>query len=122
MMRTVRLIDTTLIEKSKTKAYNEGDSKKQINDTIRGIEAEPSVTMAELNFNELFEVPGEQDKQTIRLMRARGEVIPTVPSPIHLNMLGFQLTIGRTFNGACCKFFFFFFPFTLSLPLLFCFV
>ena len=106
-MRTVRLIDTSLIEKSKKKSYNKRVPTKPLNDTIMDIEADPSATMAQLNFNELFEVPDDQDRQTVHSMRERGEEIPTVPIPLHLNMFGFQLTIGRTFNGACCKSLFF---------------
>ncbi|KAG2220363.1 hypothetical protein INT45_010749 [Circinella minor] len=101
MMRTVRLIDTSLIEESKKKSYNKRGSIKPMNDTISGIEADPSATMARLNFNELFEVPDDQDRQTVLSMHERGQEIPTVPIPIHLNMFGFQLTIGKTFNGAC---------------------
>ncbi|KAI9254630.1 hypothetical protein BDA99DRAFT_162343 [Phascolomyces articulosus] len=100
VMRTIRLIDTTLIQEYQTKPHHD-EAVKQLNQqAVEAVDGD-TTTLEDLNFNELFSYPSDQDKAAIRLMRARGEEVPTVPSPVLLNMFGLQLTVGRSFNGAC---------------------
>ncbi|KAI9496809.1 hypothetical protein BDB00DRAFT_807244 [Zychaea mexicana] len=101
VMRTVRLIDTVKIEESKAAAANAKDSdatiQQQIDEAADAMEVDPST----INFGELFAIPNEQDINTIRSLRSHKVHIPDEPSPIILYMFGMQLTVGRSFSGAC---------------------